>query len=380
MTSFLRLANSHAWDHVVGIGGIGTGVVFRLEGSQTLGREESREATLLPGRDFCKLHIVEDHMAALMGAKAPAADFRVTAIGVVGDDPPGRDLLSVMNSAGIDTGGVRIQAGLPTLFSACFLYPDGSGGNVTANNSAAAALNAADLERAAAIMQPLGNRCVALCLPEVPLDARLKFLELATQFGNFRVASFTPAEIVEARRLNLLPLVDLLALNWEEARSLAGSGVDDPDRPENDDQLLEACSSALMQANPAMRIIASAGARGAYGFTDGEWRFCPAPKVEAISTGGAGDALLAGVVCGMAAGLPFTVAAGGETGADNRTTDSALQLGVLLAGMSVTSPDAIHFGAGVESLRAFADAVGMSFSRHLSDSIISYEEPPPALL
>ncbi|HET8636983.1 MAG TPA: hypothetical protein VFL96_09045, partial [Acidobacteriaceae bacterium] len=63
------------WKCVVGIGGIGTGVVFRLEGAHSLGREESREATLLPGRDFCKLHIVEHYIAALMGAKAAAAGF-----------------------------------------------------------------------------------------------------------------------------------------------------------------------------------------------------------------------------------------------------------------------------------------------------------------
>jgi hypothetical protein len=63
----LRPDSQSGFTQVVGIGGIGTGVAFALEGGHTLGREESRLGVLLTGRDYCKLHIVEHYIAALMG-------------------------------------------------------------------------------------------------------------------------------------------------------------------------------------------------------------------------------------------------------------------------------------------------------------------------
>ena len=57
---------------LVGVGGIGTGLFFALEGQHTLGRNESRPARLLNIRDYCKLHIISHYIAILLGAK-PAA-------------------------------------------------------------------------------------------------------------------------------------------------------------------------------------------------------------------------------------------------------------------------------------------------------------------
>ena len=54
--------------YVVGIGGIGSGVLFQFEDDHTLGRDESRLGRLLPARDYCKLHIVEHYLATLMGS------------------------------------------------------------------------------------------------------------------------------------------------------------------------------------------------------------------------------------------------------------------------------------------------------------------------
>src|SRR6185437_13324748 len=118
---------------VVGIGGIGSGVAFSLLGKHTLGREESRLGTLLPNRDYCKLHIVEHYIATLMGAKMAGAPFHVAAIGVVGNDAVGEQLVVEMEDAGIDTQWVRRDIDRPTLFSTCYVYPDGTGGNITAS-------------------------------------------------------------------------------------------------------------------------------------------------------------------------------------------------------------------------------------------------------
>ncbi len=331
---------------VVGIGGIGTGVVFQLEGAHTLGREESRMGTLLAGRDYCKLHIVEHYIATLMGAKAADAPFRVVAVGVVGNDAAGGQLLDEMSAAGIDTEWVRKDAERGTLFSTCFVYPDGSGGNITASNSAAASLNAGDLRRAEEGMRTAAGRGIALCLPEVPLEVRHEFLKLATTCGNYRAASFTRSEIRPAQALGLFSMIDLLALNQEEASVLTGYGYTADDT----EGFLSRCSAALTRQGPAMRIVISAGADGAYGFENGTWNFCRAPQVPVVSTGGAGDALLAGVLCGLVAGLPFT------SPGTALNIKSALGLGVLLASFSVTSPDAIHFQADLKGLEEFASS------------------------
>ncbi|HEX6907174.1 MAG TPA: hypothetical protein VF154_11240, partial [Terriglobales bacterium] len=54
----LRLEGSPGYRRLIGIGGIGSGIFFALDGEHTLGREESRLGKLLEVRDYCKLHII----------------------------------------------------------------------------------------------------------------------------------------------------------------------------------------------------------------------------------------------------------------------------------------------------------------------------------
>lgn len=339
--------------HVVGIGGIGSGVLFQLEGDHTLGRDESRLGQLLPARDYCKLHIVEHYIATLMGSGKSADACTVLAIGVIGDDAVGRQLLQEMNEAGIGTEWVRTVQDRKTLFSVSFLYPDGAGGNITANNSAASALDVRDIRKGQAIMSNTAQRCIALCLPEVPLETRNEFLKLATQCGNFRAASFALSEIPAAIDLKLLAMVDLLALNREEAAGLVGYEYS----AQNAQRFLSDCASRLQIFQPGIRIVISVGAEGAYAFDDGAWNYRPAPAVQAVSTAGAGDALLAGVLSGMASGIPLSAKLPADGPMAGSKFSSAMDLGMLLASFSVTSPDTIHFGANLASLEEFASTL-----------------------
>ena len=70
----------------------------------------------------------------------------------------------------------------------------------------------------------------------------------------------------------------------------------------------------------------------------------PALDVHVVSTAGAGDAHLAGVLSGLVAGLEL---------------HEAHELGVLVAGLSVTSPHTIHKGIDRVSLAVFAEAAGV---------------------
>src|SRR6185295_13414810 len=129
----------------------------------------------------------------------------------------GRRLEAEMAVAGMDTRYVTKVTAAPTLYSVCFQYPDGSGGNITASGSAASRLAPADLDRLAAIVD---GETIVLAAPEVPIETRLRLLAIGTQNGALRVASFTPAELALPAVRSGLRLVDLLALNEDEAAAL----------------------------------------------------------------------------------------------------------------------------------------------------------------
>jgi sugar/nucleoside kinase (ribokinase family) len=328
----LRLAADAPYRSLVGVGGVGRGVLFALEGDHDLGRNESRPARLLPFRDYCKLHIIAHYPARLLG---PA--FRVVAIARVGDDDAGRGLRQEMSASGIDCRFVETVAGRPTLQSVCFQYPDGSGGNITTSDSAAEALTASDVDSAAGLID---QTTIALAAPEAPLAARDHLLRLGTERGALRVAAFTSAEVADAKRLGLLARADLVALNEDEARALVGLRFD----PDDPGPLLEASAAALATERPGVRILLTAGAHGCFGFDGAAWKHCPALPVRVASTAGAGDALLAGVLTALAAGAPFT---------------EALEFGALLAAYKVTSPHTIPPDAGLGPLLAFAAEQGV---------------------
>ena len=196
----LRANAESGFTCAIGIGGIGSGIMYSLLGEHDLGRNESRLGELLDSRDYCKLHILQHNIARLMGSDLAPGSFRVLPIGVVGNDAIGTQILTEMSDAGLDMQFVRSDPALKTLFSVCFIYPDGSGGNITSSNSAARALSVDDLRGASPCMKAAGSRALALCVPEVPLELRKSFLELATHCGNYRVSSFVLGDIEAARR------------------------------------------------------------------------------------------------------------------------------------------------------------------------------------
>ncbi len=351
----LKIDASSPYRQLIGVGGVGTGSFFALEGNRTLGRNESRLGHLLDVRDYCKLHIVIHYVARLLGAKASGAPFHVVPIARVGDDAAGRQVVKEMSDTGIDVTCVRTLPGHPTLFSVCFQYPDGAGGNITTSNSAAAALCATDVDGLVEMMNSEGRRVIALAVPEVSLEVRHQFLRAATDAGAFRVASFVPAEIEPAKRSGMFNSLDLVSLNDEEAGELVGC----PFSPDNPEVFVEKCQELLRGALPGLRMVVSAGKQGAYGMTADLWNHCPAPDVQVASTAGAGDSLLGGVIATLAAGVPFL-----RDSVENKTRSigTALDFGVWLASFKCLSPHTIHPSACIDSLADFARGREWSFS------------------
>lgn len=350
----LRLAPDAPYRRLVGVGGIGAGIFFALEGNHDLGRNESRPGRLLDVRDYCKLHIVAQYPTVLLGAREDSGPFHVVPVGKVGIDEVGLRLRAEMERAGMDVRFVDAVPGRPTLLSVCFQYPDGSGGNVTTIDSAAALVCESDVDLVERWLSP---SALALAVPEVPLPVRRHLLRRATERGALRVASLTSVEIEEVRETGFLALVDLVSMNEDEASALAGAPF--PSGPLQ--PFLERLRGVVTAFCAGVRVVVTAGARGAFAFDGAAWAHVPALPVAVVSTAGAGDALLGGVLTGLAAGLPFAPAGSPPPGLPGRPLSSALELGALVAAFKVTSPHTIPPDLSLDALVSFAREHGVSF-------------------
>jgi sugar/nucleoside kinase (ribokinase family) len=318
------------FDGLIGTGGIGSGRFFALDGDHTLGREESRSGRFLDRRDYCKLHIVAHYVQTLLGSP-----FHTVAIGRVGNDEAGAGLLVEMARAGIDIRYVMSGVGEQTMYAFCFLYPNGSGGNLTVNDSASARVGAGSVLAAEAEFDRFASRGIALALPEVPLPARRALLSLGSAHGFFRTASYTTAEILELE--GSLDDVELLALNLDEAGALAGLRAETAE-PE------AAVRAAAANVRPGTLLTVTAGVRGSWSWDGSSLVHQPALPVRALGTAGAGDAHLAGIIVGLTIGLPL-----GE----------AHLLGALTAAVAVTSPHTINDRLDRAALLNCARATGL---------------------
>lgn len=317
-----------AYDALIGTGGIGAGQFFALRGNHTLGREESRGGRFLDRRDYCKLHIIAHVVAAL----APPG-FTTLPIGAVGDDAAGEELLAEMRAAGMAMQYILRMPATHTLFSFCFLYPDGSGGNLTVDDSASARLSPEHVRAAEPSFAQFAGRGIALAAPEVPLDVRAELLSLGRRHDFLCVASFTTGEILQADAQAMIKGVDLLVLNGDEAAAFGGVAGEPPET------VVEAAIDALRRAGFAGSLSVTAGSEGSW-FWDGQALSRQAAhQVDVVGSAGAGDAYLGALLAGYASGLP---------------AEAARELAGLTAAVSVTSPHTIHPGISRRSLAAFA--------------------------
>lgn len=315
---------------MIGVGGIGSGTFFVLNGDHTLGREESRSGHLLDRRDYCKLHIVSHYVQTLLG---PA--FVTMPVGKVGNDEVGKRLCQEMEEAGLNTSHVECSEGAETLFAICLVYPDGSGCNLTTDNSACARVSASYVAAARPEFMRFAGRGIALAAAEVPMEARIQLLKLATEYGFLRVASFVSAEAEEVLDSGILRSADLLAVNLDEAASVVRLSTED-ERPE---AVVYAAVEAIRRINHLIQVSITAGINGSWSWDGTSLVHVPAIRTRVVSTAGAGDAHLSGMLAGLTVGLSMA---------------QAQQLATLVAALSITSPHTINKEVNRESLRAFA--------------------------
>lgn len=335
------IVTSRVYDALVGTGGLGSGQFFALTGDHTLGREESRGGRFVDRRDYCKLHIISHYVHTLLGSS-----FATYPVGKLGADPAGNQIMNEMTEAGMSCKFVEQLKGEQTLFSFCFIYPDGSGGNLTTDNSACSKVDEDYISRATPVFEKYSGRGIGLAVPEVPLGARAELLSIATENEFFRAASYTVEEIHEVPLAELLTNVDLLAVNADEAAAIAGLS---PETTSSAD-IVHAAVDRVATLMPDVMLSITAGKCGSWTWDGKALDHRDVIDADVVSTAGAGDAHMAGIIVGLVTGL---------------TLPDAHQLAALIASLSVTSPHTIHPEIDRASLRSFADSMSMT----LNDSI-----------
>lgn len=316
---------------MIGVGGIGSGMFFRLNGNHTLGREESRSGYFIDQKDYCKLHIISHYVQTLLGK-----DFQVIPVGEVGDDDVGKRLLNEMEEVGFIMDYVERSPNDQTLFSFCFIYPDGSGGNMTTSDSACLKVDSVFVAKADPKFIQFSGQGIALAAPEVPIDGRAKLLDYGTKYNFFRVASFTSEEIGNAVQSGLLRYVDLLGINLDEAAAAVGMSIVD----HTPASIVEAAVKTFVKINPKILLSVTKGKDGSWSWDGFTLTHIPVFQVQVQNTAGAGDAHLAGLIVGLTAGL---------------SVQEAQQLATLVGGSSVESPHTINKETDRKSLHLIAD-------------------------
>ena len=365
----LRLTPDAPFRRLVGVGGVGAGIFFALEGNHDLGRNESRPGRLLDVRDYCKLHIVAQYPAVLLGARGDQGPFHVVPVGKVGIDEVGLRLRAEMERSGMDVRFVDAVPGHPTLLSVCFQYPDGSGGNVTTVDSAAALLSERDVDLvgAMAVSERPGSRALPRCRSRSAATccAGRRRGEPSASPRSPRPRSRRRGEtgFLSARRP---PVAERGRGRGARRRALSRTRLRS-----------RSCGASSSAALGPSRACASSSprARGAPSpSTAPPGRTRPTLPVPVVSTAGAGDALLGGVLAGLALGLPFAPAGGPRATLAARPLSSALELGALVAAFKVTSPHTIPPDLSLDALLAFAREHGVVLGEGLRRLLPADEE------
>lgn len=322
---------------IIGTGGIGSGKVFELNGNHTLGREESRSGHFLDINDYCKQHIILHYIKVLLGPS-----FSAIPIGMIGNDDIGEKLFNELRETGLDTKYVKKVPNFGTLFSICFSYPDGTGCNLTTDDSASSQVDTDFIETAIPYIRKSGSAGIVMAAPEVSLVARQKLLKIGKQHDLFCSASFNSAEINEALNQQTMTDVDLIAINIDEASALVDSEL----AKAKNEIVVQSAVKKLCKENERIIVTVTAGKQGSWCWDGNALNYFPAIKTNVVNSAGAGDAFFSGILCGIALGL---------------TLFDAQQLATLIAGLSVTSPHTINKEINRHSLYRFMNACNQDF-------------------
>jgi ribokinase len=249
-----------------------------------------------PGETVIGGHFERHHggKGANQAVAAARLGARTSFVGAVGDDGFGVEARAALAAEGIDLAALVTLPDTST--GLALIVVDEAGENTIAVAGGANAALSSVQVRAAFKALELTPADVVLVGHEIRTGATHEALRLGRIAGATTILNPAPAGGLEPPTLEL---ADILTPNEGELASLAG-GEGTP----------AARAKRLLGPAPGRRaVLVSLGEKGAVLVTGGRTHVIAAPRVEAIDTVGAGDALNGALAAGLAAGLDLEVAA-----------------------------------------------------------------------
>ena len=182
---------------------------------------------------------------------------------------------------------------------ACILTDRHGENQVTVSRGASDHLSAAFIRRQEANIRRCSHMLLGL---ECPLDATLAALEICRKYGIFTILNPAPAIPLDRE---LLQQFDLITPNQQEAAVLLG--LDGRPTPEVLARQLEKAGFR--------RAVVTLGSQGSLLWENGQALLCPARKVAAVDTTGAGDTFNAALTVALGKGRTLREAAAYATDA-----------------------------------------------------------------
>ena len=269
--------------------------IARAQGPVALGSSNPAEVTTAPGG---VARNVAENLARL------GSDVRL--VSRVGDDDAGRLVLSATRNAGVNVSKVEIIPGAATAGYTALLDP--AGGLVVAFADMAI-YDGFNVERLVE---------VAADAPRWFVDANLPASTLTTLAARKSHDTFFAADAVsvpKSERLHgILPALDLLFVNLDEARAL--TGVSDPE-----------AAARRLRAEGVDAVVITLGAEGALVAGSDGTATLASYKAEAGDVTGAGDALIGATLDALAG---------------NRPLIPSVRRGIAAAALTIAHPGAVR--------------------------------------
>ncbi len=235
----------------------------------------------------------------------------VSLVSCVGDDVSGRAIVAHLSSLGVDTGAVRMIEGASTAEYTAFLQPDGT---LFAGGADMAILDRIYGEMADHALGELAGTTWVFADCNASSEA---LRDLIRQCAHAALPLAIDAiSVAKARRLPAdLGGVTCLFLNRDEAAAVLGLEAGDP-----------AQMALALAGRGSGAVVLTLGEGGALVCEAGHISHVPAELAKVIDVTGAGDAMIAGTLFGLAngVGLPDAVRLGTHIAA--RTVASALSV------------------------------------------------------
>jgi 1-phosphofructokinase family hexose kinase len=220
----------------------------------------------------------------------------------------GQVLLGLLAAEGADVEAVPVPGRTRQI---ALIIEDGTGRTTSISEPGALRASAAWPAYLSAVDQRMGRASVLVCSgsqPQgAPVDGYAQLVRRARLAGRFTVVDAEPAALLAA-----LPAgPDLVTPNLEEAEAtIVADASGGPvgavlSAPTTDPRGRSERAAAALQRLGAARVAITAGAHGVcFADVDGSTTWTPSVPVEVLSTVGAGDAFLAGLLLGLPAGFP----------------------------------------------------------------------------